>query len=309
MVSDPITEFSGLPIPAGEISFGSGAELQRACMKSLPHNLAHHNVGVGRAHSNLDSNGSSRDAFDIMPLNEDISKRKVRDVQYEGDLQFVCSFLYDGHIGTWSKWLNDRFSVDTNADNTANENNTSASEVKWFDHLNSLSHILMVPKDMLTDKSIRADVCLSINLMLPKRILQNFTPDEFCPDSVPNTILEEIDTDVYMYFVWVGGGHSSLDSNGSSRDAFDIMPLNEDISKRKVRDVQYEGDLQFVLSFMYVACMYETMVNEVNMRLSSLDGMSEKTIGVVTKLAFDQILFLTSGGAFGVDNMGQKLEK
>ncbi|GKB67169.1 hypothetical protein Tco_0928581, partial [Tanacetum coccineum] len=186
-VSDPITEFSGLPIPAGKISFGSGAELQRA-------------------------------------------------------------------IGTWSKWLNDRFSVDTNADNTANENNTSASEVKWFDHLNSLSHLLMVPKDMLTDKSIRADVCLLPSLS-------------------------------YHHKLGVGGAHSNLDSNGSSRDAFDIMPLNEDISKRKARDVQYEGDLQFVLSFMYVACMYETMVNEVNMRLSSLDGMSEKTIGVALEAA------------------------
>ncbi|GKA79207.1 hypothetical protein Tco_0785803 [Tanacetum coccineum] len=29
----------------------------------------------------------------------------------------------------------------------------------------------------------------------------------------------------------------------------------------------------------------------------------------VTKLSFDQILFLTSGGAFGTDDMGQKLEK
>ncbi|PWA26338.1 hypothetical protein CTI12_AA628150 [Artemisia annua] len=93
------------------------------------------------------------------------------------------------HVGTWSKWLNHRFSVDTNADNTANENNTITSEVKWFDHLNSLSHLLMVPKDMLKDKSIRAEVCPSVNLMLLKRILSNFTPDECCPDPVPGTIL------------------------------------------------------------------------------------------------------------------------
>ncbi|GJY42116.1 putative pentatricopeptide repeat-containing protein, partial [Tanacetum coccineum] len=31
--------------------------------------------------------------------------------------------------------------------------------------------------------------------------------------------------------------------------------------------------------------MHETMVNEVNMRLSSLDGMSEKTIGVALEAA------------------------
>ncbi|GJQ94226.1 putative pentatricopeptide repeat-containing protein [Tanacetum coccineum] len=126
--------------------------------------------------------------------------------------------------------------------------------------------------------------------------------------------------------VGVDGGHSSLDSNGSSRDAYDIMSLNDvspletararfvdfvvdnfisshvvevtdsetngisqsveqDISKRKARDVQYEGDPRFVLPLMYVANMYETMVNEVNMRLSSLDGMSEKTIGVALEAA------------------------
>nr|GEX73069.1 hypothetical protein [Tanacetum cinerariifolium] len=48
---------------------------------------------------------------------------------------------------------------------------------------------------MLTDKSIRAEVCPLINLMLLKRILRNFTPDELCPDPVPNTILEEIDAE------------------------------------------------------------------------------------------------------------------
>ena len=61
--------------------------------------------------------------------------------------------------------------------------------------------------------------------------------------------------------------------------------VEEDISKRKARDVQYEGDSRFVLPLMYVANMYETMVNEVNMRLSSLDGMSEKTIGVALEAA------------------------
>ncbi|MCE2055144.1 hypothetical protein HAX54_042060 [Datura stramonium] len=36
---------------------------------------------------------------------------------------------------------------------------------------------------------------------------------------------------------------------------------------------------------MYVANMYETLVNEVNVRLSSLNGMREKTIGVALEAA------------------------
>ncbi|KAK9076160.1 hypothetical protein SSX86_004493 [Deinandra increscens subsp. villosa] len=128
-----------------------------------------------------------------------------------------------------------------------------------------------------------------------------------------------------LHSVGVEGGHSSLDTNGSSRDSYnnlsvsDVSPIEttrarfldfivdtfigshvvevtdsetdmsqsveEKTSKRKTRDIQYEGDPQFVLPLMYVANMYETLVNEVNMRLSSLDGMREKTIGVALEAA------------------------
>ncbi|KAF5750039.1 hypothetical protein HS088_TW03G00369 [Tripterygium wilfordii] len=57
------------------------------------------------------------------------------------------------------------------------------------------------------------------------------------------------------------------------------------LNKRKTTDVQYEGDPRFALPLMYVANMYETLVNEVNMRLSSLNGIREKTIGVALEAA------------------------
>ncbi|KDP23022.1 hypothetical protein JCGZ_01685 [Jatropha curcas] len=52
------------------------------------------------------------------------------------------------------------------------------------------------------------------------------------------------------------------------------------LNKRKSGDVQYEGDPRFALPLMYVANMYETLVNDVNMRLVSLNGIRDKTIGV-----------------------------
>ncbi|XP_071693006.1 uncharacterized protein At2g02148-like isoform X2 [Rutidosis leptorrhynchoides] len=61
--------------------------------------------------------------------------------------------------------------------------------------------------------------------------------------------------------------------------------LDEKLSKRKPTDLHYEGDSRFVLPLMYVANMYETLVNEVNMRFSSLDGLREKTIGVALEAA------------------------
>lgn len=57
------------------------------------------------------------------------------------------------------------------------------------------------------------------------------------------------------------------------------------LSKRKTREVQYEGDPRFALPLMYVANMYETLVNDVNLRIASLNGIREKTIGVALEAA------------------------
>ncbi|MED6214492.1 hypothetical protein PIB30_103561, partial [Stylosanthes scabra] len=116
---------------------------------------------------------------------------------------------------------------------------------------------------------------------------------------------------------------SSLETNESSRGTYDILTI-EDVSpieaararflqivvdnfiddhlievtdseadyssqdkldKRRNREIQYEGDPNYALPLMYVANMYETLVNEVNLRLGSLNGIREKTIGVALEAA------------------------
>ncbi|KAJ9543765.1 hypothetical protein OSB04_023472 [Centaurea solstitialis] len=126
-VSDPIVESRVLPIPAGDLSFGSGAQLKNA-------------------------------------------------------------------VGTWSRWLSDWFGMDTEDEQTTGEEDGSG-ELKCFHLLNALSDLLMLPKDMLMDRSVRTEVCPSISLPLLKRILCNFTPDEFCPDSVPGAVLEAVNAE------------------------------------------------------------------------------------------------------------------
>ncbi|XP_057777724.1 uncharacterized protein At2g02148-like isoform X1 [Salvia miltiorrhiza] len=59
----------------------------------------------------------------------------------------------------------------------------------------------------------------------------------------------------------------------------------EILSKRKSKEIRYEGDARYALPLMYVANLYETLVNEVNMRLSSMSGIREKTIGVALEAA------------------------
>lgn len=134
-VSDPIVDSKVLPIPAGDLSFGSGAQLKNS-------------------------------------------------------------------VGNWSRWLTDMFGIDADdvpqEDQDCNEDNDKLGgdgEPKSFLLLNSLSDLLMLPKDMLMDRSIRKEVCPSISLPLIKRILCNFTPDEFCPDPVPGAVLEALNAE------------------------------------------------------------------------------------------------------------------
>ncbi|KAI3716953.1 hypothetical protein L1987_68203 [Smallanthus sonchifolius] len=81
-------------------------------------------------------------------------------------------------IGTWSSWLTDRF----------------GSPIT-FHLLTALSELMMLPKDMLLSNTIRTEVCPTFGVPLIKRILDNFTPDEFCPDPLPEVVLEALDSE------------------------------------------------------------------------------------------------------------------
>ncbi|XP_057783646.1 uncharacterized protein LOC131001303 [Salvia miltiorrhiza] len=133
-VSDPIVDSKVLPIPAGDLSFGSGAQLKNS-------------------------------------------------------------------VGNWGRWLSDFLGMD--ADSSAKDANDAlddddkqgAEKPKSFPLLNALSDLLMLPKDMLMDRTIRMEVCPEISLPLVKRVLCNFSPDEFCPDPVPGAVLEALNAE------------------------------------------------------------------------------------------------------------------
>lgn len=91
---------------------------------------------------------------------------------------------------------------------TEDEHGEDDGELKCFHLLNALSDLLMLPKDMLMDRSVRTEVCPSISLPLLKRILCNFTPDEFCPDSVPGAVLEAVNAEVQLVFIFKTQKHS-----------------------------------------------------------------------------------------------------
>ncbi|KAJ1290172.1 hypothetical protein BS78_02G223200 [Paspalum vaginatum] len=134
-ISDPIVDAKVLPIPAGNLSFGSGAQLKNS-------------------------------------------------------------------VGNWSGWLTDTFGIhaagsekDGQDGEVTGDDRRDTTESTCFKLLNELSDLLMLPKDMLLEKTIRKEVCPSIGLPLVTRILCNFTPDEFCPDPVPGMVLEELNSE------------------------------------------------------------------------------------------------------------------
>ncbi|KAG6427051.1 hypothetical protein SASPL_111290 [Salvia splendens] len=134
-VSDPIVDSKVLPIPAGDLSFGSGAQLKNS-------------------------------------------------------------------VGNWGRWLSDFLGMDTDSSaqdvnaTLENDDKQGTDKPKSFPLLNALSDLLMLPKDMLMDHTIRMEVCPEISLPLVKRVLCNFSPDEFCPDPVPGSVLEALNAEI-----------------------------------------------------------------------------------------------------------------
>lgn len=60
---------------------------------------------------------------------------------------------------------------------------------------------------------------------------------------------------------------------------------HEKANKRKLREARYEGDPRVALPLMYIANLYENLVNDVNARLGALNVTREATIGVALEAA------------------------
>ncbi|XP_014496094.1 uncharacterized protein LOC106757809 isoform X1 [Vigna radiata var. radiata] len=139
------------------------------------------------------------------PISDPIVDSKVLPIP-AGDLSFGSGAQLKNSVGNWSRWLTDMFGMDVEdcvqedqeEKGENDEKQGGAGEPKSFVLLNDLSDLLMLPKDMLIDRKIRQEVCPSISLSLVIRILCNFTPDEFCPDFVPGTVLEALNAEIII---------------------------------------------------------------------------------------------------------------
>lgn len=131
------------------------------------------------------------------PLSDPISDSKVLPIP-SGKLSFGAGAQLKNAIGNWSRWLTDLFGMDED-DSPQDENDQESDRPNLsapfmsFRLLYALSDLLMLPKDMLLERTIRKEVCPTFSSSVIKRILNSFQPDEFCPDPIPDAVLEALD--------------------------------------------------------------------------------------------------------------------
>ncbi|XP_061356295.1 uncharacterized protein LOC133300730 [Gastrolobium bilobum] len=141
----------------------------------------------------------SADDIPTDPVSDPISDPKVLPIP-PGKSSFGAGAQLKSAIGNWSRWLTDLFGIDDDVsledrdDDLDNNDGNQNASFKSFHLLNALSDLLMLPKDMLLSESIRKEVCPMFSASLIKKILENFVPDEFCPDPIPTAVFEALDS-------------------------------------------------------------------------------------------------------------------
>ncbi|CAN4082301.1 unnamed protein product [Withania somnifera] len=142
----------------------------------------------------------SADEIPSDPISDPISDANVLPIP-AGKASFGAGAQLKNTIGNWSRWLTDLFDIDdgeslNDVKGTDNSEENGSKEVdtsaKSFYLLNALSDLMMLPKDMLLSKTMKKEVCPAFSPSLIRRVLNIFVPDEYCPDSIPEAVLEAL---------------------------------------------------------------------------------------------------------------------
>ncbi|XVF85220.1 hypothetical protein PTKIN_Ptkin17bG0100400 [Pterospermum kingtungense] len=135
------------------------------------------------------------------PVSDPISDSKVLPIP-SGKSGFGAGVQLKNAVGNWSRWLTDLFGIDDidgpEDSNEAGDDKNAGCEAsfKAFGLLNALSDLMMLPSEMLVDRSTRKEVCPKFSVALISRVLNNFVPDEFNPNPVSDAVFEALDEDL-----------------------------------------------------------------------------------------------------------------
>ncbi|GMI93977.1 hypothetical protein like AT3G01810 [Hibiscus trionum] len=135
----------------------------------------------------------SGDEIPTDPVSDPISDLLVLPIP-AGKASFGAGAQLKNAIRNWSRWLTDLFGIYDENDQDGSDERQDTS-VKSFHLLNALSDLMMLPKDMLLSRPIREEVCPTFGPTLIKRVIDYFVPDKFCPDPVPDVVLEALEAE------------------------------------------------------------------------------------------------------------------
>ncbi|XP_057811127.1 uncharacterized protein LOC131025404 [Salvia miltiorrhiza] len=127
------------------------------------------------------------------PVSDPISESRVLPIPH-GQSSFGAGVELKNSIGNWSRWLTDLFGLEDESTEHGSIRGDGKS-FKAFRLLHSLSDLMMLPFGMLADPTTRKEVCPMFGPTIIKRVLNSFVPDEFCPDPIPQSIIDALDTE------------------------------------------------------------------------------------------------------------------
>ncbi|KAL6543567.1 hypothetical protein OROGR_010064 [Orobanche gracilis] len=128
------------------------------------------------------------------PFSDPITESKVLPIP-PGKSSFGAGVNLKNIIGNWSRWLSDIFTLEDDITEHSDiiGDNKRPKIFKAFRLLHALSDLMMLPFGMLADASTRSEVCPMLGPTIIRRVLSNHIPDEFCPDAIPQNILDALD--------------------------------------------------------------------------------------------------------------------
>ncbi|KAL5546701.1 hypothetical protein UlMin_006388 [Ulmus minor] len=124
---------------------------------------------------------------------------QLKNAEYRFIILYMIGQASHLYIGSWSRCLTNLFGIDDN-DAPEDENELGDGKrleleisFKSFCLLNALSDLMMLQFEMVTDKSIRKEVCPAFSGPLIKMVLYKLVPNEFCHNPIPKDVFEALD--------------------------------------------------------------------------------------------------------------------
>ncbi|KAI5075174.1 hypothetical protein GOP47_0009250 [Adiantum capillus-veneris] len=164
----------------------------------------------------------------IVPIPEsELSKKPMSDVAFGADVLPICpghmtfgtGMQLKNAVGTWSTWLT--IILEKLTSSAGNAANDESRRFISFPMLKALADLLMLPRDMVADKSVRKEVCPVLTLPVVRRVMSMVEPDEFAPDAVSPSLLAALNAEIEMEKRMLG----DVEGQGFSVDGVALQPM------------------------------------------------------------------------------------